>query len=228
MTKKIMPTSLTCPFCNSKVPIIGSTFRTEECFFNNGYPHTVNENPTNRNIFNIEMLHCPECDEVSFLAVGKENFEGKIFFLYPSSRAKQFPDYIPSFIKQDYEEAYSIADLSPKASATLSRRCLQAMIRDFWGISKKTLYDEVEAIKTKVSLSQWNAIDAIRSIGNIGAHMTKDVNAIVDIEPNEAIQLLKLIELLIDKWYIARHDEEELLKSIVKIKDNKQNQKVTS
>ncbi|MCB1884663.1 MAG: DUF4145 domain-containing protein [Geminicoccaceae bacterium] len=29
--------------------------------------------------------------------------------------------------------------MSPKASATLSRRCLQSMIRDFWTISKDTL-----------------------------------------------------------------------------------------
>ena len=222
-----MSKNITCPFCNSKVPIIKNTFKVEECIFHD-YPRSVDGKPINCNIFDIEMLYCPECEEVSFLAVGKENLEGKIIPLYPSSKAKLFPDYVPSFIKQDYEEAYSIVNLSPKASATLSRRCLQGMIRDYWGISKKTLYDEIDALKDKVPLTQWKAIDAIRSIGNIGAHMEKDVNTIVDIEPNEATQLLKLIELLIDKWYIARHDEEQLLKDVVKIKDNKQNQKVTN
>jgi hypothetical protein len=47
------------------------------------------------------------------------------------------PDYIPEQIKDDYYEACSILNLSPKASATLARRCLQGMIRDFWGITKK-------------------------------------------------------------------------------------------
>ncbi|MEI8253036.1 MAG: hypothetical protein WCG25_04765 [bacterium] len=45
--------------------------------------------------------------------------------LLPVSEAKVLPDYIPDPIKQDYYEACRIRDLSPKASATLSRRCLQ-------------------------------------------------------------------------------------------------------
>ena len=53
--------------------------------------------------------------------------------LIPESDAKVFPDYIPQQIREDYVEASKIKELSPKASATLSRRCLQGMIRDFWG-----------------------------------------------------------------------------------------------
>ena len=41
--------------------------------------------------------------------------------------------------------------------------------------------------------------------------MEKDVNIIVEIDNGEAEKLIKLIELLMEKWYIARHDEEELL-----------------
>ena len=61
--------------------------------------------------------------------------------LRPQSSAKAFPQYIPGPVLQDYEEACLIAVLSPKASATLARRCLQGMIRDFWGISKPRLVD---------------------------------------------------------------------------------------
>jgi hypothetical protein len=50
--------------------------------------------------------------------------------LIPSSSAKTFPNYVPKVILDDYNEACLIRDLSPKASATLSRRCLQGMIRD--------------------------------------------------------------------------------------------------
>lgn len=147
--------------------------------------------------------------------------------MYPTSLAKQFPDYIPKAIKKDYEEAYSILSLSPKASATLSRRCLQGMIRDFWKVKVKSgkLYDEINAIKDKISPAQWKAIDSLRSLGNIGAHMEKDVNIIVEIDDGEAEKLIKLIELLMEKWYIARHDEEELLSSIVEIKKEKDNKK---
>ena len=39
--------------------------------------------------------------------------------------------------------------------------------------------------------------------------MEKDVNEIIDIEPEEAKLLIKLIENLIQDWYIARHKREE-------------------
>jgi len=96
------------------------------------------------------------------------------------------------------------------------------MIRDFWGIHKNRLIDEINELQSHVSASQWNAINALRKIGNIGAHMEQDVNIVVDVEPNEAQKLLKLIELLIEKWYINRHDEEQLLSEITNIADNKQ------
>ena len=102
------------------------------------------------------------------------------------------------------------------------------MIRDFWGISKSRLIDEINALQTKVSITQWQAIDAIRSIGNIGAHMEKDINVIVDVDPDEAQKLLKLIELLIDKWYITRHEEQELLNNVTQIANTKKSQKQSS
>ena len=52
--------------------------------------------------------------------------------------------------------------------------------------------------------------------------MEKDVNSIVDVDPSEAKSLLKLIELLIGKWYVARHDEEMLLLEVSKMADEKE------
>ena len=54
----------------------------------------------------------------------------------PESDAKPQPEFIPEAIRQDYREACRIRDLSPKASATLARRCLQGMIRDFCAITR--------------------------------------------------------------------------------------------
>ena len=145
----------------------------------------------------------------------------KYWQLIPPSRAKPFPDYIPKPIRHDYEEACLIQGQSPKASATLARRCLQGMIRDFWGVRKSRLIDEIEAIKDRVDPLTWKAIDALRSVGNIGAHMEKDVNVIIDVEPEEAGQLIGLIELLMRDWYITRHEREERLKNIVALAERK-------
>ena len=65
----------------------------------------------------------------------------------------------------------------------------------------------------------------MRSIGNIGAHMEKDINVIVDVEPTEAAALVKLIEYLIEDWYVNKHEREEHLKGIVALKDAKEQER---
>ncbi len=139
--------------------------------------------------------------------------------LLPESVAQSFPDYIPKAILDDYNEACLIRDLSPKASATLARRCLQGIIRDFWKVKVKSgkLKHEIGAIEDRVDADTWSAIDAVRQVGNIGAHMGKNVNLIVDIEPNEADLLIKLIEILLKDWYIAREQKKSHLEAVAKI-----------
>ena len=143
--------------------------------------------------------------------------------LLPDSMAKPQPECIPAPIKQDYEEACKIVHLSPKSAATLARRCLQGMIRDFCKISKNTLYSEIKELKSKfekhesphgVTLESIEAIDNVRKIGNIGAHMKIESNVVVDIDPEEGILLIALIEMLFKEWYIAQYDRQERLKNI--------------
>jgi len=145
--------------------------------------------------------------------------------LIPPSKAKPFPPYIPDVIISDYREACLIAELSPKASATLSRRCLQGIIRDFWKVTKPTLKGEILAIQEKCDDLTWKAIDATRKIGNIGAHMEEDINLIIDVDPEEAGLLITLIETLLKEWYIGRHDKEENLKNISDVGKKKEEQK---
>jgi hypothetical protein len=146
----------------------------------------------------------------------KQKDSGVKWDLVPAARVRQFPNYVPQPILDDYQEACLIQNLSPKASATLSRRALQGMIRDFFGVTKDTLFKEIDAIKGRpeVPSGMWNAIDALRKVGNIGAHMEKDINIIVDVEPEEAEQLIGLVETLIIAWYVARHEQQEQLRAI--------------
>lgn len=145
---------------------------------------------------------------------GRELGTIRYYSLVPASKAKPQPPYIPQQIVSDYEEAFLIAELSPKASATLSRRCLQGMIRDFFSISRNRLFDEIDAIKDQTPPDVWDAIDAVRKVGNIGAHMEKDINVIVDVDEREAGLLLELIEQLFDDWYVTRHKRQERLIAI--------------
>jgi hypothetical protein len=145
--------------------------------------------------------------------------------LIPSSRAQSFPDYIPKAILDDYNDACLIDDLSPKASATLSRRCLQGVIRDFWKVKTGRLVDEIATIQDKLDPLTWQAIEAVRKVGNIGAHMEADINLIVDVEPQEADLLIGLIEVLLKDWYILRESRKAHLSSLVQLATDKDNDK---
>ena len=216
---------LFCLFCGFPVPNHYDTFREDEHYFLIHRPHLASEENLSDKI-TIQTMNCPNCHKVSIDIVGVgSQFPNRIMHFNPISLAKVYPKYIPQTIRSDYEEAHAILNLSPKASATLSRRCLQGMIRDFWGISKARLVDEIDALKESVDPSTKNVLDALRKLGNIGAHPEKDVNLIVDIEPNEAHKLLKFIELLMQKWYIERHDNEQLLQDILELDKDKQDQR---
>jgi hypothetical protein len=172
---------------------------------------------------------CPndECERLSLsVAVDvytKGNFwkTEKDFHLLPRSNAKPTPDYVPEAIRKNYEEACLVLADSPNASASLARRCLQGMIHDVFDIRERTLKDEIDALEQELNPLVWNAIEKVRKLGNIGAHMEKDVNLIIDVERHEAEQLIELIELLINDWYVVRHQREERLKSIGEIPTDK-------
>ena len=55
----------------------------------------------------------------------------------------------------------------------------------------------------------------MRKLGNIGAHMEKDINVIVDVDPNEADLLIGLIETVLREWYVAREDRKARMGAIV-------------
>ncbi|WP_374675565.1 DUF4145 domain-containing protein [Ideonella sp.] len=132
-------------------------------------------------------------------------------FTFLPSTAAPLSKSVPEGVQEDYREAYLIRSLSPKASATLARRALQGMIRDFWGVSKSRLVDELREIEPKCDPDVYAAMMAVKSVGNIGAHPERDINVIVDIEPGEALQLLDLIHLLDQEWYVARAQKKERL-----------------
>lgn len=218
----------TCPYCNRNCTIGDPDIRP---ISSNQY--ISKEYGSYYSILTIIVCPNPECRQqtisckvyeynASYQQLGKQVY---FWQLKPESEAKPFPEYIPVQLRNDYKEACLIKNKSPKSSATLSRRCLQGMIRDFWGIKKGRLIDEIEDLKTKVDTTTWEAIDSVRHVGNIGAHMEKDVNLIIDVDPEEAGLLIWLIETLFEEWYVARHDREIKMKALAKLADEKKHQR---
>lgn len=215
-----------CPFCNHVCFDNGEITQTYFPSHSSSDLPGMSEDDETRNALTLTFNLCPNCGKTSFeVKPYWKNKEMHFSFSYPPVNTISLPDYIPAAIRHDYLEAVSIVDLSPKAAATLARRCLQGMIHDFWNIKEKNLNAEITSLCGKVPDSQRKAIDGLRKIGNIGAHMEKDVGLVVDVDPGEAKKLIKLIELLLQKWYVSRNDEETLLADITAIADEKENER---
>lgn len=229
-----MAFSWRCPYCNqfSTIGEKNTTATTHSLYLDNadGYKIAVSRfivcpNPDCQKFqYEVQLFDASYPESGGGLRITDQN-NYKEWRLVPSSCAKVYPDYIPVAIRQDYEEACLIMDTSPKASATLSRRCLQGMIRDFWEVRKSRLVDEIDAIKDKVDPLTWEAIDAVRKIGNIGAHMERDINVIIDVDSEEAHLLIGLIETLIKDWYITRFERKKALEDIIAVRKAKDDMK---
>ena len=82
--------------------------------------------------------------------------------------------------------------------------------------------NEIEQIKEKTDPLTWEAIDSVRKVGNIGAHMEEDINLIVEVEPKEAQLLIELIETLLSDWYITREAKKQRLAKITELAKGKE------
>jgi hypothetical protein len=220
----------TCPHCERDVTISERRITIQE--------HTLSiDNADGRRTFISTFTVCPnpKCQKFTLVASLHESelvpgsrsmtsgtgpredmkSEKQGWSLIPPSASKHFPDYVPKPIRDDYLEACLIRDLSPKASATLSRRCLQGIIRDFWRVNPGKLVKEIEQIEDQVDPVTWGAIEAVRTLGNIGAHMEKDINVIVDVDPNEASLLIGLVETLLHDWYVVREKRRNQMDAVI-------------
>lgn len=222
MFHRSLPKSFFCQDCNLCIEESINTTRTEKLDFNcigdipRNIPHYVEAPIT------VTYHRCPRCGKISLLIHSAGSKELPAFTLsYPPPQSVNLPEYIPIAIRNDYHEACLVADLSPKSAATLARRCLQGMIRDFWKIHEKTLNAEISALQGKIPDEQWNVLNGVRRIGNIGAHMEADVNTIIEIEADEAKRLLSLILFLFQEWYIQDHARKQLYADILEIDQNK-------
>jgi Domain of unknown function (DUF4145) len=161
----------------------------------------------------------PECRQVvAFLRRGKAITGGNLYiatsfrdevparYIVPMAGERPVDSTVPPDLAQDYREATAVLSISPKASAALSRRCLQSTIRETKGVKKRTLDEEIEEVIAQgmVSTELAGQLDAVRQIGNFAAHSTKSTTTgeIVDVEPQEAEWNLDVLDGLFDEWFV--------------------------
>ncbi|WP_242704773.1 DUF4145 domain-containing protein [Burkholderia gladioli] len=153
-------------------------------------------------------MTCPACEEPIIFLVGEGQDKQSIpmFMAYPKSTGRSpAPQEVPPELAEDYTEACAVLADSPKASAALSRRCLQEVLRQN-GYTHRDLAPAIQAAidsgKLPSALSE--NIDAIRNVGNFAAHPMKDTSTgqILPVEPHEAEWNLDVLEELFDFFYV--------------------------
>ena len=195
-----------CPHCN-----VGVKLDIKEQF---AYPDN-NYSTTN---LGKEFLHgvCPECNNfVVLLRIGKYRWvdeKGEVneihqqIVIYPKMALRSVKPEIPNIYKDVFNEANAVLLPSPKASATLSRRLLQQILRDEYHVKKADLSKEIDEFinlsNTPPEIAQ--EIDAIRNIGNFAAHPVKYMNTseIAEVENGEAEWLLNVLEGLFEITFV--------------------------
>lgn len=152
---------------------------------------------------------CPACKKLAVYLV-KSHRDGTdlgSFMVYPRGISRTpLPADVPEQYAQDYNEACLVLPDSPKASAALSRRCLQNVLRAIPKVTPSDLSKEIDEILNSKQLPSHlaDAIDAIRVLGNFAAHPIKSSNtgAIVEVEEGESEWLLDVLEGLFDFYFV--------------------------
>ena len=94
--------------------------------------------------------------------------------IHPKATSRQpVPAEVPEEFTADYKEACLVLADSPKASAALSRRCLQHIQQEKSGAKTqnnlaKTIGEVIDDPKTPRDVA--DSLDMVRNIGNFSAH----------------------------------------------------------
>ena len=204
---------MNCPYCGIRFTLEG--VNADHSFPHFGrlpFPGGGSSHDEGDKQYSITSHKCPDCrGQIMWLnELGRtESGEPDVVattLLFPKHPFKQLPAGVPEKVAADFREANDTLPLSPKASAALSRRCLQKLIRETEGIVENTLFAEVgKLLKTnKLPKTLADDLDAIRVVGNFAAHPIKDVNTgeIVEVEPGEAEWTLNVLEDLLLFYFV--------------------------
>jgi hypothetical protein len=170
----------------------------------------------------IHYTDCSACGRIIiYLAKGKPLFrqdrgykefvafdgDAQFRMVYPKGTARPAcPAQVPPDIAEDYQESCLVLQDSLKASAALSRRCLQHILREAGKVKPSDLNHEIEEVIGRGNLPSHIAelLHAVRHVGNFAAHPMKDTATgnILPVEPGEAELNLEVIEALFDFYHV--------------------------
>ena len=200
-----------CPHCLIAIHAEWSAWSVEE----KGTSYLGAYEEYSKTDFHVESTLCPACKRLIFQLVIysslSEPVEAEIppldkIIVYPTSSSRKVSLEVDERFAKDFREACKVVSTSQKASAALSRRCLQSLLREKTAVKPGTLAEEIrEAIrKSHFPEDLATSLEAVRTIGNFAAHPIKNQHTgeVIDVEPGEAEWLLDTLEELFDFYFV--------------------------
>lgn len=135
---------------------------------------------------------------------------------WPKEQVICIDERIPTEIRKDLNNAYTLIDISPDAAAGLSRRALERILRKYLKLKGRDLDTLITASKELLHPRIFGILDAVRKAGNFGAHLKEDVDTeeLFFVENEEArLSVRAVVDLALD-WFVQNVEAQEFLQQI--------------
>ena len=172
-----------------------------------GRSHQYNDS---MGIFGIRTTECPECKQLICnvdRTLRADLKKRTTITAYPKATARPVAPEVDATFANDFREACLVIVDSEKASAALSRRCLQNLLIEKAGTREtRNLAGQIQEVLDLNTLPSHlaRAIDGVRVIGNFAAHPIKSAHTgeVIEVEPGEAEWLLDTLEGFFDFYFV--------------------------
>lgn len=160
--------------------------------------------------YGVVKADCNSCRNTSIWLVKNILNDTEEILLFPRSAKNIDPANtdMPDDVKKIYEEASLILEISPRASAALSRLAIETLASKHLNAGKGTLNDMIgNLVRNGLSSRIQRALDAVRVIGNEGVHPGQ-----IDISDDKEIAytLLKLINIIVEDQITKDREIDEI------------------
>lgn len=168
---------------------------TEDVFFHGDM------NPYNPpHVRNLHLSKCYNCDDVS-VWIGRR-------LVYPEASTEFQPSIdMPDAVRRDFAEAAAVFNRSPRAAAAFLRVAIETLCNEINGKAMPVFDGIGELVKKGLDEKIQKALDIVRVTGNDAVHPGQ---ISLNDTPNDAEQLFKLVNLIVEKLITIPNQIDEI------------------
>jgi Domain of unknown function (DUF4145) len=153
------------------------------------YISNAYDSSTSSALVNFCFSHCHSCGGFAIWVKDR--------FVYPEKESTFIAhDEMPDDVREDFKEAASIVDKSPRGAAALLRLAIQKLMPALGEKGKDLNEDIASLVKRGLEVDVQRALDVVRVIGNNAVHPGQ-----IDLKDNQATaaSLFGLVNLIVER-----------------------------